>query len=117
MNKTERIKEVLKSSNLNDYYNDYEEFNTAEELIDELRERITEEEVIYYSRAIEYLKENDNSLYESLSIASELGYDISSLSSEILATLLYQRNLNEELDDLTSEIEEVYNQKGLSNVK
>ena len=44
-------------------------------------------DIIYYSRAIEYLKENDSSLFESLEIATEYGYDAKSLNSEILASL------------------------------
>ena len=44
-------------------------------------------EIIYYSRAIEYLSENDPSLQESLNLAAELCYSPENLSSEILASL------------------------------
>lgn len=101
-----KLKELFKDTNLEGY--NYEDFETSEELIEELRQQINKEEVIYYSNAIEYLKENDASLKESLSIANELGYTIDNLNSEVLATLLQQKNLNEELSNLENEIEEIY---------
>jgi hypothetical protein len=61
-------------------------------------------EIIYYSRAIEYLKENDSSLRESLSIAAELGYEVSNLNSEVLASLLASQNARSEFEELESEI-------------
>lgn len=53
------------------------------------------EEIIYYHHAIEFLKENDASLHNSLEIAEELGYSIKDLNSELLASLLKTR-MNEE---------------------
>ena len=44
---------------------------------------------------MEYLKENDPSLSESLEIAAELGYDFKNLNSEILASLLASRKEEE----------------------
>ena len=61
-------------------------------------------EIIYYSRAIEYLQNNDASLRESLSIAADLGYEVSNLSSETLASLLASQNARSEFEDLESEI-------------
>lgn len=52
-----------------------------------------EQEIIYYYNAMEYLSENDASLNEGLELASELGYELKDLNSEILATLLYQQEL------------------------
>lgn len=63
-------------------------------------------EVIYFSVAIEYLSENDPSLNESLSIASEFGYTPENLNSEILASLLKSQNLREEFSEVEEEIEE-----------
>ena len=62
-------------------------------------------EIIYYSRAIEYLTENDNSLRESLAIAQDMGYEPKNLSSEILASLLASQNSREEFNELESDIE------------
>ena len=45
------------------------------------------EEIIYYYKAIEYLKEHDTSLSESLEIAAEMGFTLENLNSESLASL------------------------------
>ena len=68
---------------------------------DELEEKLSDEnafdiEIIYYSNAIEYLKENDTSLFESMSIAEEFGYSPKDISSELLASLLASQNAREE---------------------
>ena len=86
----------------------YTDFDNADNLIEALREQINEAEVIYYSKAMEYLSDNDGSLKESLALAHDLGYTAENINSELLATLLQQQNLNEELSDLTSEIEAIY---------
>ena len=65
-------------------------------------------EIIYYSRAMEYLTENDNSLQESLGIADEYGYSPSNLNSEILASLLASRLVREEFADLETTIEDFF---------
>ena len=80
--------------------------------IDELSEIILEnyiytEEVIYYSRAMEFLKENDPSMQVSLWLASDIGYDCENLNSELLATLLLQEFLLEEWNENLNEIEEI----------
>ena len=80
----------------------------ADDLIQYLREQISEEEVIYYDRAMEYLIEHDSSLTESLSIAHDLGYTADNINSELLATLLQQQNLQEELSGLENEIRSIY---------
>jgi hypothetical protein len=65
-------------------------------------------EIIYYSNAIKYLQENDPSLRESLEIASEYGFEVSSLNSEILASLLASQNAREEFYELQSEIDDFF---------
>jgi len=79
--------------------------NDFSALTDEVQTAISQEEVIYYSRAMEYLSENDASLNESLAIAEEMGYTPSALSSEILATLLKQQNLTNEWSEMSDEVE------------
>lgn len=86
----------------------YNEGMTFDEFNDEIQTLINQSEIIYYSRAIEYLSENDPSLNESLSLASELGYTTENLNSEILATLLYQQDLNNEWNEISTEIEEYF---------
>lgn len=96
-----------KNSDLDlNYY--YQEGMTFDEFQEAIYQSITENEIIYYSNAIEYLSENDPSLNESMSIASELGYTTENLNSELLATLLYQQDLHEEFSELCSEIEDYF---------
>ena len=58
---------------------------------DQAIEYCYEQEIIYYSKAMNYLIENDASLKDSLAIATEYGIDDpSKLNSEYLATIHYQ---------------------------
>lgn len=65
-------------------------------------------EVIYYSNAIEYLRNNDPSLQESMGIASEMGYATENINSELLASLLKSQNVREEWGELEDEINEYF---------
>ncbi len=85
-----------------------EKCETADEYIEYLEERIREQEVIYYSTAMEYLSENDNSLNQAMQLASEMGYEVCNLNSELLATLVLQDNLMSDLYELRDEIEEAF---------
>lgn len=66
------------------------------------------QEVIYYQSAMEYLKANDDSLIESLSLASDMGYSLDNLNSEILASLLKTQNTREDWEECKSEIEDFF---------
>ena len=65
-------------------------------------------DVIYYSNAINYLRENDPSLYESLSLASDMGYSLDNINSETLASLLASQNAREEFFELEEEINDFF---------
>jgi hypothetical protein len=65
-------------------------------------------EIIYYSNAIQYLKENDPSLRFSLEIASEFISDISSLNSEVLASLHASNRVREDFSGFENEIENFF---------
>jgi len=68
------------------------------------------EEIIYYSSAIRYLKENDPSLNESLEIATEYGYTTENLNSEVLASLHASKKKEEQFwEDIAPELEELFN--------
>tara|TARA_R110001592_G_scaffold312461_1_gene587779 strand:+ start:520 stop:948 length:429 start_codon:yes stop_codon:yes gene_type:complete len=68
------------------------------------------EEVIYYSSAIRYLKDNDPSLCESLEIATEYGYTTENLNSELLASLHASQKKEETFNELISpELENLFN--------
>lgn len=45
-------------------------------------------EITYYHKALEFLKDHDPSLRNSLKLASDLGFELKNLNSEILASLL-----------------------------
>ena len=100
------LSEINFDIDLSDYYQEgqiFDEFNDANE-------------------AIKYLQKEDPSLKDFLEIAFELGYDIANLSSEVLATLIYQQQLHEKWNDCSKEIEpyfEAYDEylQGLEGVE
>tara|TARA_R110000751_G_scaffold85861_1_gene171200 strand:- start:428 stop:859 length:432 start_codon:yes stop_codon:yes gene_type:complete len=53
-------------------------------------------EIIYYHKAIDYLKEYDTSLSESIEIAYEMGFTLENLNSESLASLHASRKKEED---------------------
>ena len=85
-------KYIVKDHYLNEDFN-FEDYDQAIEYC-------YEQEIIYYSKAMNYLIENDPSLRESMAIANEYGSDIERINSEYLATIHYQ-------DSLINSIEEV----------
>ena len=72
------------SEHLEDYFRDY---------FDEL----TGESFIYYEDAIKYLSENDISLQNSIELAVDLGYDLITIDSCMLANILHNSEQREEL--------------------
>lgn len=82
-------------------YNDA--FNSIYEMIED--NNGFDIEIIYYSNAIEYLSNNDPSLSESLEIASEMGFTVDGLNSEILASLLASQNARADFFELQNEID------------
>jgi hypothetical protein len=96
-----------------DYFtsDELKDINSYDELEIELNENGAYDiEIIYYARAIEYLKENDCSLSESMNIAEECGYSPQDINSELLASLLASQNAREEFYDLQDEIEEFFDE-------
>ncbi|MFY8170417.1 MAG: hypothetical protein ACOVK2_04800 [Candidatus Fonsibacter sp.] len=100
-NNTRYLNEYI---NLNDTLKN-NEIDNIDEFIEVVQERINEAEVIYYSEAMKLLNVHDTSLTISLSLASDFGYNTIDLNSELLATLLIQQILSEELSELIEEIE------------
>lgn len=64
-------------------------------------------QIIYYHHAIDYLKENDPSLMESIEIAGEFCTPLENINSEFLASILLQRNCQDELSSIISDLEAV----------
>ena len=111
----ERVAEFLKglhtTIDILDYVNpeDIDIENAYESILDKLQDNGGfNVEIIYYSNAIKFLQENDPSLKESLEIASEFGYSLENLNSEVLASLLASRQVEEEFYDLQSEIDDFF---------
>lgn len=110
--KYENLEILLDSININivDFISesDLEDIADAEGLFEELREQHAfEVDIIYYAKAMDYLRENDISLTESFEIASELDYEVENLNSETLASLHASRKLEEDFWDIAEEIDEI----------
>lgn len=82
---------------------DCEDIEGVREAVEQM---IQENEIIYYNNAIEFLKKEDQSLRESLDLAQEYGYSIENINSKLLATLLSQSRMMDEVEDLLKLLEE-----------
>lgn len=78
-----------------------------EDIQEYIEERINEIEVIYYDTALKILADEDPSLKTSLGLASDLGYSLDRLNSEILATLVLQDACRTELAENLDAISEL----------
>ena len=95
-----------------DYLHDdeLEDINSYDELNDILRENYAfDVDIIYYHNAMKYLMEHDISLYQSMELASELGWQPKDINSELLASLLASDISQEDFYKLQSKIEEFFN--------
>ena len=86
------------------YYIDFDNLEIDGELSEQIRKQIEDSdalnvEIYYYSNAIKFLQEKDPSLTESLEIANDVGYNLESIDSEILASLLASQMLQEDFSD------------------
>lgn len=66
-------------------------------------------DIIYYSNAIKYLKENDPSLRESMEIAEQYGYEIKNINSELLASLHASQNSRDVFYEYQNKINNFFN--------
>jgi hypothetical protein len=60
-------------------------------------------DIIYYSAALDYLRENDPSLRQSLELAQDLGFKPAYLSSEMLASILATEIVRGEFEEMQDE--------------
>jgi hypothetical protein len=67
-------------------------------------------DIIYYSNAIDYLSKNDPSLHESLQLAADSGFNLTDLSSEVLASLLASEKCRDDFSALQTDIEDFFNE-------
>jgi len=115
---TKKILEIIaekeKDYNFNDDIANYINYNAVkldditelEEYLQELDENgdITNTEVIYYATAMDYLKENDPCLEFSMKLASDMGYELKNINSELLASLLKTENNKDDYQKFISEV-------------
>lgn len=91
------------------------------ERMEDIERSINEQsDIIYYSRAIEFLSKNDPSLTDSLSLAGEFGYKPENLNSEILASILNNDMMRQEYwkcrDDIQEILDEIEKEEDIEGV-
>ena len=87
-----------------EYILESKDFSNFDEVRDAIHDKNGfEVEIIYYSNAIAYLKKHDPSLRESLSVADNLGFKLTNINSEILASLLATELTMQQFEELESE--------------
>ena len=114
MKRSEKIEKFLREEiklrhiDLLDYIN-AENVNSFNDIYEQVEEQGGfNVEIIYYSRAMEYLMENDTSLQNSMELAADLGYTPENINSELLASLLASQYSMEELYKCEHEITEFF---------
>ena len=118
--KNELIRDTLKALSLEHLGEDATEYLACpDDLGDYDADQIQEElqdngfftvEIIYYYKAMEYLKEHDTSLGESIEIAIEYGYTLEGLNSETLASLHASRERENKFYEFVSpELDKINN--------
>ena len=115
MTRAEKIEKFLREEiklrhiDLLDYING-ENVNSFDDIFQQVEEQGGfNVEIIYYSRAMEYLMENDTSLQNSMQLAADFGYTPENINSELLASLLASQYTMEELYKCEHEITEFFN--------
>ena len=104
--------DYIEDIDINDYLTeeDLEEgnINDAQDLYDLLYENYAfDVEIIYYSTAMKYLTEHDQSLSESIEIAIERGYELENINSETLASLHASRQAEDDFWMIREDIDEI----------
>lgn len=113
--RTEKIEDFLRCLNVENldvlYYVDVDEVNSFDDVYEAIDDANGfDVEIIYYASAMKYLTENDTSLRESLEIASDMGFEVKNLSSEVLASLLASQRCREDFQLLYDEIKDFFNE-------
>ena len=111
--RTEKIEDFLRGLNVENLdvleYVDVDEVNSFDDVYEAIDDANGfDVEIIYYASAMKYLTENDTSLRESLEIASDMGFEVKNLSSEVLASLLASQRCREDFQLLYDEIKDFF---------
>lgn len=113
---TTTINKLCENYDFNDtpmYYVDKDELQECDDVYDIIQlftdanddRQITDTEIIYYTNAMDYLKEHDASLTTSLWLAADMGYTVQNMSSENLASLLVSDNNYDDYQRFLQELE------------
>ena len=90
------------------HYNEIEDINDSDDLLELIEDNNGFDiDIIYYSKAIKYLAENDASLSESIEIAVDMGYSLENLNSETLASLHASQKARDDFWDIKDEIDDI----------
>jgi len=96
-----------------DFYNNIEDLGKKDshEIWEDLNDNgFFDVEIIYYAKAMEYLRDNDISLNESLELAEEMGFTFEHLNSEALASLHASRQREDDFWQFVApELDKIYN--------
>jgi len=104
---SKKIAEILEGIDIDIVPEDLKELESVDDVEEYLQDNgFFDVEIIYYTKAMDYLHEHDNSLQISLGLASDMGYTLDKVNSELLASLLASENLREEFGEIRDEIEE-----------
>jgi hypothetical protein len=89
-------------------YNEIEDINDSDDLLELIEDNNGFDiDIIYYSKAIKYLAENDASLMNSIEIAVDMGFDLENINSETLASLHASQKARDDFWDIKDEIDEI----------
>jgi hypothetical protein len=90
------------------HYNDINDINNSDDLLELIEDNNGFDiDIIYYSKAIKYLTENDASLSESIELAVDMGYELENVNSELLASLHASQKAREDFWDIKDDINEI----------
>ena len=108
--------DTLTKEHFGEYASDFFEFDPQDledcsQIWEDLNDnQFFHEEIIYYSKAIKYLQENDSSLSESIELANEYGYTLENINSELLASLHASRKKEDEFwQYIAPELDKLFN--------
>ena len=112
----EKLIRLFKDKGFENYFTDYisdgelDEIYDSTDLYDILQDRcFFNVDIIYYHNAIDYLKNNDASLLQSIELAQDYGYEIEAINSELLASILASYKQTELFYDISDKIDDILN--------
>jgi hypothetical protein len=115
----DRIKDFFESIELthlnvnewlnNDDFGNLDFSNAFDEILDLLENKNAFDiEIIYYKNAMDYLFKHDPSLTDSIELASEYGYQLKSINTELLASLLASEITRQAFGGLSEDIDNFF---------